>query len=158
MHSSLGCPAKHSWAECSENPANERKPAAKRPVTYYAHNKRRPASDAASLSDHCTAPASNASSDKYGDSRSGYSDDEDNFAVAVTPVSRKRAKREVPPAKELTIAMSESDPGTDDDKASAKLGKLAVKLAAAPSVGKKRRRDKDRKGAQRNPLDLLDSN
>jgi hypothetical protein len=157
-HSSPGRPAKHSWAECSENPANQKKPAAKRPMAYYAHDERRPASDAASLSDHRTAPASDASSDEYGDSRSGYSDDEDNFAVAVTPVSRKRAKREVPPAKELTIAMSESDPGTDDDEASAKLGKLAAKLAAAPSVGKKRRRDKDRKGALRDPLDLSDSN
>ncbi len=65
MHSSLGRPAKHGWVECSENPANQKKPAAKRPMAYYAHDKRRPASDAASLSDHRTAPASDGSSDEY---------------------------------------------------------------------------------------------
>ena len=54
--------------------------------------------------------------------------------------------------------MSESDYGTNDDAASAKLGKFAAKLAAAPSVGKKRRRTKDPKRAQRDPLDLSDSN
>jgi hypothetical protein len=54
--------------------------------------------------------------------------------------------------------MSESDYGTNDDAALAKLGKLSAKLAAAPSVEKKRRRIKDPKGAQRNPLDLSDSN
>jgi hypothetical protein len=102
------------------------------------------------------APASDGSSDEYGDSCLDYSNDEDNFAVAGTP--RKRAKREVPPAKELTIAMSESDHGTDDNAALAKLGKLAAKLTAAPSVGKKRRRNKDCKGAQCDPLDLSDSN
>ncbi len=85
MHGSPGHPAKHSWVEYSENPANQQKPAAKRPVAYYAHNERRPASDAASLSNHRTAPASDGSSDEYGDSRSDYSDDKDNFAVTVTP-------------------------------------------------------------------------
>ncbi len=149
---------KHGWAECSENPTNQKKAAAKRPVAYYAHNERRPASDAASLSDHRTAPASDGSSDKYGDSCSEYSNDEDNFAVAILAVPRKQAKHEVPPKKELTIAMSESDYGTDDDAASAKLGKLAAKLAAAPLVDKKHRCIKDPKGAQRDPLDLSDSN
>jgi hypothetical protein len=158
MHSSPGRPARHSWAECLENPANQKKPSAKRPEAYYAHNERRPASNAVSLSDHRTAPASDGYSNEYGDSHSEYSDDEDIFAVTVTPVPCKRAKHEVPPRKELTIAMSESDYGTDNDRALAKLGKLAAKLTAAPSVGKKRRRNKDRKGAQRNPLDLSDSN
>ena len=158
MHSSPGRPAKHGWAECSENPANQKKPAAKRPVAYYAHDERRPASDAASLSNHRTAPASDGSSNEYGDSRSEYSDDEDNFAVAISPVPRKQAKRKVLPKKELTIAMSKLDYGTDDDAASAKLGMLAAKLAAAPSVGKKRCRIKDPKSAQRDPLDLSDSN
>jgi hypothetical protein len=158
MHSSPGRPAKQGWAECLENPANQKKPAAKRPVAYYAHDERRPASDAASLSDHRTAPASDGSSDEYGDSRSEYSNDEDNFAVAISPVPCKRAKRKVLPKKELTIAMSESDYGTDDDAALAKLGKLAAKLAAAPLVEKRRRRTKDPKGAQRDPLDLSDSN
>jgi hypothetical protein len=54
--------------------------------------------------------------------------------------------------------MSESDYGTNDDAALAKLGKLGASYVAAPSVEKKRRRIKDPKGAQRNPLDLSDSN
>ncbi len=120
MHSYPGCPAKHGWAECSENPANQKKPAAKRAEAYYAHNKHRPASNAGSLSDHHTVRASNKS-DKY-DSRSDYSDDEDNFAVAISAAPRKRAKREaLPPKKEFTIAMSESDNDTDDNAASANL-------------------------------------
>jgi hypothetical protein len=156
MHSSPGRPAKHGWAECSENPANQKKPAAKRPKAYYAHDERCPASNAASLSDHRTALASE--SDGYNDSCLDYSDDKDNFAVAISTVPRKRAKRKVPPKKELTIVMSESDYGTDNNAASAKLGKLAASYAAAPSVEKKRRRTKDPKGAQRDPLDLSDSN
>ena len=51
--------------------------------------------------------------------------------------------------------MSELDNGTDDDAALAKLGKLAASYAAAPLVGKKRRRSE---GAQRNPLSLSNSN
>ena len=98
----------------------KKKPAAKRAEAYYAHNKRRPASNAASLSDHHTVRASNKS-DKY-DSRSDYSDDEDNFAVAISAAPRKRAKREaLPPKKEFTIAMSESDNDTNDNAALANL-------------------------------------
>ena len=41
MHSYPGCPAKHGWAECSENPTNQKKPAAKHPEAYYAHNEQR---------------------------------------------------------------------------------------------------------------------
>ncbi len=156
MHSSPGCPAKHGWAECSENPANQKKPAAKRLKRYYAHDERRPASDATSLSDHRTALASE--SNGYDDSCSDYSNNEDNFAVAILAVPCKQAKRKVPPKKELTIAMSKSDYSTKDDAASATLGKLAPLYAAAPLVEKKRRRTKDPKGAQRNPLDLSDSN
>jgi hypothetical protein len=120
-----------------------------------------PASNAASLSDHRTALASDKSSDKYEDSRSDYSDDEDNFAVAILAAPCKQAKPEVcevPPKKELTIPMSESDDGTVDDAASAKLGKLAASYTAAPSVEKKRRCTKGPKGAQRDPLNLSDSN
>ena len=157
IHSYPGCPAKHGWAECSENPANQKKLAAKRAEAYYAHDERRPASKAASLSNHRTALADKFSNE-YEDSRSDYSDDEDNFAVAISAAPRKRAKREVPPKKELTITMSESDDGTDDDAASAKLGKLAALYAVAPSVEKRRRRTKGPKGAQRNPLNLSDSN
>jgi hypothetical protein len=54
--------------------------------------------------------------------------------------------------------MSESDNGTDDGVALAKLGKLATSYAAAPSVEKKHRRTKGPKGAQRNLLNLSDSN
>ena len=115
MHSSPGRPAKHSWAECSENPANQKKPAAKRPKAYYAHDERCPASDAASLSNHCAALASNRSSNKHNGSCLDYSDNEDNFAVAISAAPRKQATREVPPKKELTIAMSESNHGTDDN-------------------------------------------
>ena len=158
MHSSPGRPAKHGWAECSENPANQKKPAEKRPVVYYAHDERRPASNAASLSNHRTALASDRSSDEYNDSRLDYSDDEENFAVAISATPCKQAKRKVPPKKELTIAVSELDYGTNNDAASVKLGKLAASYAAALSVEKKRRRVKDPKGTQRNPLDLSDSN
>ena len=153
-----GRPAKHGWAECSENTANQKKPATKRPEAYYAHDKRRPVSDATSLSDHRTALASDRSSDEYDDSRSDYSDDKDNFAVAILAAPCKKAKREVPPKKELTIAMSESEEGTDDDAALPKLGKLLSSYAKGPSVEKKRRRTKGPKGAQRDPLNLSDSN
>jgi hypothetical protein len=159
MHSYPGCPAKHGWAKCSENPANQKKPEAKCPEAYYVHDKRRPASDAASLSDHRTVQTSDKSSDEYYYSRSDYSDNEDNFAIAISATPCKRAKCKVlPPKKELTIAMSESDDGTNDNVASAKLGKLAASYAVAPSVGEKRRSSKGPKGAQLNPLNLSDSN
>jgi hypothetical protein len=155
MHSYPGGPTKHGWAECSENPANQKKPAAKRLEVYYAHNERRPASDAASLSKHRTVRASNKSRDEY-NSCSDYSNNEDNFAVAISATPRKQAKREaLPPKKEFTIAMSESDNGTNNDATSAKLGKLAASYATAPLVGKKHRCSK---GAQHNPLSLSDSN
>ena len=101
------------------------------------------------------ALASDKSSNKYS-SRSDYSDDEDNIAVAILAAPCKRAKRKaLPPKKEFTIAMSESDDDIDDNAASAKLGKLVALYAAAPLVGKKCRRSK---GAQRNPLSLSNSN
>ena len=153
-----GRPAKHGWAECLENPANQKKPAVKRVEAYYTHDERRPASNAVSLSDHRTVPASDKSSNEYNNRRSNYSDNKDNFAIAILAAPRKQAKREVPPKKELTIAMSESDDGTDNDAASAKLGKLAASYAAAPLVEKKRRRPKGPKGTQRDPLNLSDSN
>ena len=159
MHSYPGRPAKHGWAECSEKPANEKKLAAKRAEAYYPHDERRPASNAASLSNHHTVRASDKSSNKYNNSCLDYSNDEDNFAVATSATPRKRVKRKVlPPKEELTMAMSESDNYTNDDAASAKLGKLAALYAEAPSVEKKRRRTKGPKSAQRNPLSLSDSN
>ena len=79
------------------------------------HDKRHPASDVASLSEHRTALAGDKSSKGYS-SRSDHSDDEDNLAVAISASPRKRAKRDVlPPKRKLTIAMSESDEDTDDD-------------------------------------------
>ena len=112
-------------------------------------------SNAASLSNHRMALASDRPGNEYDDSRSDYSNDEDNFAVAISAAPRKR---EVPPKKELTIAMSESEEGTDNSMASAKLGKLAAWYATAPLVEKKRRCTKGPKGAQRDPLNLSDSN
>ncbi len=115
MHSYLGRPAKHEWAECSESPVNQKKLAAKRAEPYYAHDKHHPASDAASLSKHRTALASDKSSKGYS-SCSDHSDDKDNFAVAISASPCKQAKRNVlPPKRKLTIAMSESDKDTDDD-------------------------------------------
>ena len=115
MHSYSGHPAEHEWAECSESPANQKKPAARRAEAYYAHDKRHPASDAASLSEHHTALAGDKSSKGYS-SRLDHSSDEDNLAVAISASPCKRAKRDVlPPLRKLTIAMSESDEDTDDD-------------------------------------------
>ena len=89
MHSYPGRPAKHIWAKCLENLANQKKPAVKRPKAYYVHDERHPASNAASLSDHRTALASDKSSDKYDNSHSDYSNDKDNFAVAISAAPRK---------------------------------------------------------------------
>ena len=115
MHSYSSRPAKHEWAKCLESPANQKKPTAKRAEAYYAHNERHPASDAASLSKHCTALASNKSSKGYS-SHSDHSNNKDNFAVAISAPSRKQAKRDVlPPKRKLTIAISESDEDTNDD-------------------------------------------
>ena len=115
MHSYSGRPAKHEWAECSESPANQKKPAAKRAEAYYAHDKRHPASDAASLSKHRTALAGDKSSKGYG-SRSDHSDDKDNLAITISASPHKQAKRKVlPPKRKLTIAMSKLDEDTDND-------------------------------------------
>jgi hypothetical protein len=93
----------------ARSPANQKKPAAKRAEAYYAHNERHPASDAASLSEHRTALASNKSSKGYS-SCLDHSDNEDNFAIAISASPRKRAKCNVlPPKRKLTITMSESD-------------------------------------------------
>ena len=114
MHSYSGRPAKHEWAECSESPANQKKPAAKRAEAYYAHDKCHPASDAASLSEHRTALASDKSSKGYS-SCSDHSNDEDNFALTILALSCKQAKRNVlPPKRKLTIAMSELDKDTNN--------------------------------------------
>ena len=155
MHSYPGHPAKYSWAECSENPANQKKPTAKRAEAYYAHDERCPASNTASLSNHRTVLVSDKSNNEYS-SRSDYSNDEDNFAVAISAVPCKQAKHKaLPPKKELAIAMSESDDDINNNGVSAKLCKLEASYTTAPSVGKKHLRSKD---AQCNPLSLPDSN
>ena len=155
MHSYPGRPAKHEWAECLENPANQKKSTAKRAEAYYAHDERFPASDAASLSNHRKAMASGSNSEGYS-SRSGYSGNDDNFAVAISASSHKQAKRKVVHSKKkLTIAMSKSDEDTNNNVALAKLGKLVASYAAAPLVRKKHYHAKD---AKCNPLSLLDSN
>jgi hypothetical protein len=154
MHNYPGCLAKHEWAEYLENLASQKKPAVKRAEAYYAHNESRPASDAASLSNHRTVLMSNKSSKGYS-SCLDYSDNEDNFAVGISALPCKQAKHKVLPSKKkLAIVMSESV-HTDNDVALAKLGKLAALYAAALLVGKKHRRTKD---AKCNPLSLSDSN
>ena len=106
MHSYPGRPAKHEWAKCLENPVNQKKPATKRAEAYYAHDKRCPASDASSLSDHRTALASDKSSKGYSGCLD-YSDDKDNFAVSILALPRKQTKHDVLPSKKkLTITMS----------------------------------------------------
>jgi hypothetical protein len=115
MHSYSGHLEKHEWAERLESPANQKKPAAKHAEAYYAHDKRHPTSDAASLSEHRTALAGNKSSKGYS-SCLDHSDDKDNLAVAISASPRKQAKGNVlPPKRKLTIAMSESDRDTNDD-------------------------------------------
>ena len=155
MHSYPGCPEKHEWAKCLEKPANQKKPAAKHAEACYAHNKLCLVSDTASLSNHRTALASNSNSKGYS-SCSDYSNNKDNFAVAISALPCKQAKREVLPSKKkLTIVVSKSDDDTNNNVASAKLGKLAASYNKAPLVGKKHRRAKD---AKRDPLSLSDSN
>jgi hypothetical protein len=115
MHSYSGCLTKHEWVECSESPANQKKPAVKRAEAYYAPDKRHHASDTASLSEHRTALASDKSSKGYS-SCSDHSDDKDNFAIAISASPHKQAKRDVlPPKKKLTFAMSELDEDTNDN-------------------------------------------
>ncbi len=82
---------------------------------YYAHDERCPTSDAASLSNHCTALASNKSSYEFSSCLDHF-EDEDNFAVAIPALPCKQAKRDVlTPNRKLTIEMSESDKDTDND-------------------------------------------
>ena len=82
MHSYPDHPAKHAWADCSENPANQKKPVKKEQV-YYAHDYCCPASD---------GPSNDASRRSVSSRRSGDSYADDNYAVSITSTSRKRAK------------------------------------------------------------------
>jgi len=115
LHSYPDCPAKHAWADCSENPANQKKPVQKEQV-YYAHDNRRPASNGPS-DDDCHTDAASKSKDSSHHSVSGRHSGDSyagaNYAVSITPTSRKRAKLKPPVRKKRrTIAMLE---GSDDD-------------------------------------------
>jgi hypothetical protein len=136
LHSFPDRLAKHAWAECSENPANQKKPA-KREQAYHAHDTRRPASDGPSNDNYHTDAASkseDSSRHSVSSRRSGNSYADDNYAVSITSSSCKRAKLNPPARKEkCTIAMMDES-GDDDNDRSNKTGKL------------------------KDPLDLLDSN
>jgi len=82
LHSYSDHPAKHAWADCSENPANQKKPVKKEQV-YYAHDNCCPASDGTSNDASRRSVLSRRSGDSYAD---------DNYAVSITSTSRKRAK------------------------------------------------------------------
>jgi hypothetical protein len=115
LHSYPDRTAKHGWADCSENPANQKKPV-KKEQAYYAHDNRHPASDGSSDYDYRKNVASESKDSSHrlvSSCRSGDSYANDNYAISITPTSRKRAKLK-PPArkKRRTIAMLE---GSDDD-------------------------------------------
>ena len=76
--------------------------------------------------------------------------------MTISALPRKQDRRKIlPPKRELTIAMSNSNEDAKDDATSAKLGKLLASYATASMVQKKHCSNK---GAKRNPLDLSDSN
>ena len=128
LHSWPDRPAKHTWAECLENPANQKKPPAKREQAYYAHDTRRLASDGSSDDGYRTEPASDdheASQHSKASCRSYSSRDSgvDNYAIAFM-APRKRAKLNPSARKknEHIAASDESDGGGNNG--SNKKGKL----------------------------------
>ena len=135
MHSYPDRRAKHAWADCLENPTNQKKPV-KKEQAYYAHDNRRPASDGPSNDDYRTDAASESEDSSRRlvlSRRSGDSYADDNYAVSITPTSCKRAKLK-PPArkKRRTIAMSEGS-DDDDNDGSNKTGKFKDPLDLADS-------------------------
>ena len=126
LHSFPDRPTKHTWAECSEIPANQKKPA-KREQAYHPHDTRCPASDEPSNDDYHTDAASESkdlSHCSVSSRRSGDSYADDNYAVSITPSSRKRAKLNPPARKEKrTIAMTDESSNDDNDRSN-KTGKL----------------------------------
>ena len=130
-----GRPAKHAWADCSENLANQKKPV-KKELAYYAHDNRRPASDGPSDDDYRTDAASESKDSSQRvvlSRRSGDSYANDNYAVSITSTSRKRAKLKPPVRKKKrTIAMSEGS-DDDDNDGSNKPGKFKDPLDLADS-------------------------
>ena len=135
LHSYPDRPAKHAWADCSENPANQKKPV-KKELVYYAHDNRRPASNGPSDDEYRTDAASEIkdSSRRSVSSRcSGDSYADDNYAVSITPSSRKQAKLNPPVRKEKrTIAMTDES-SDDDNNRSNKTGMLKDPLDLSDS-------------------------
>ena len=103
---------------------------------YYAHDNRHPASDGSSDDDYRknVASASKDSSHRSVSScRSGNSYANDNYAVSITPTSRKLAKLKPPARKKRhTIAMSEGSDDDDNDKSN-KPGKFKDPLNLSDS-------------------------
>ena len=127
LHSWPDRPAKHTWAECSENPANKKPPPPKREQAYYAHDTRRPASDGPSDDEYCTEQASkdNELSQRSKASRCSYSSRDSgvvNYAGAITgphkwaklnPSARK--KRECITASDVSGDDNRTEAASDDD-------------------------------------------
>jgi len=135
LHSYLDRPAKHAWADCSENPANQKKPE-KKEQAYYAHTNHRPASDGPSNDDYHMDVASKSEDSSRRSVLSCCSGDsyaDDNYAVSITPTSRKRAKLK-PPArkKRRNIAMLEGS-DNDNNDGSNKTGKFKDPLNLSDS-------------------------
>ena len=103
IHSSPGRPAKHSWADCSANPDNKKGTAAKGASAYYADDGRDNDGDSRSDDDR-SATGSEGDSRRSDDDSSR--DGDDNYAAAISPTPRKRAKRA---KKRVAVAMSDDD-------------------------------------------------
>ena len=138
LHSWPDRPAKHTWAECSENPANKKPPPPKREQAYYAHDTRRPASDGPSDDEHRTEAASDDDGEwsrGSRDSRRSYSsrdDGEDNYAVDFL-APRKRAKPNPSARKKREYIAASDDSGGNGTSGSNKKGKLKDPLYLSDS-------------------------
>ena len=97
-HSSPGRPAKHLWVECSTNLANAKAASVRCGEAYYADDGRN-SDDNSRSGGHCSGTASEGEyscrSDDDDDSHGG----DDNYAVAISSVPRKRAKHASAPAE-----------------------------------------------------------
>ena len=138
LHSWPDRPAKHTWAECSENPANRKPPPAKREQAYYAHDNRRPASDGPSDNDYRMEAASDDDDELSRgskESRRSYSSrdyGDDNYAVDfVAP--RKRAKLNPPARKKREHIAASDESGGSGTTRSNKKGKLKDPLYLSDS-------------------------
>ena len=127
LHSWQDRLAKHTWAECSENPANQKKPP-KREQAYYAHDARRPASNGPSDDEYRTEVASedDESSQCWKASRRSYlsrgSVDDDNYAVNLV-MPQKRVKLNPPARKKREHIAASDESGGNGITGSNKKGK-----------------------------------